>query len=186
MDELVLRQEAGEDLEAVEALYDRVFGPARRSLSSYRLREGVSPVRDLCLVVCGSDGVLLGAVRFWPVRIGNDGMPALLAGPVGVHPTRQGEGLGAALLRAGLARAEQLPMLPDSGEAGCWKRVVLVGDEPYYGRFGFRRALAEGLRFPSPTEPARVLGRELVTGSMSGICGSVRPWHLQAGKRTPR
>ena len=185
MDELVLRQEAGEDSGAVEDLYDRVFGPARRGLSSYRLRQGVSPVRELCLVVCGSDSVPIGAVRFWPVRLGIDGAPALLAGPVGVHPTRQGEGLGAALLRAGLARAEQLPMPPDSGEPGCWKRVVLVGDEPYYGRFGFRRALAEGLCFPAPTDPARVLGRELVNGSMSGIRGAVLPWHVPGRKPLP-
>ena len=186
MNALVLRQETGEDSVAVEGLYDRVFGPARGSLSSYRLREGVSPVRDLCLVVCGSDGVLFGAVRFWPVRLGNARVPALLAGPVGVHPTRQGEGLGAALLRAGLARAKQLPMPSESGEPGCWKRVVLVGDEPYYGRFGFRRDLAEGLLFPPPTDPARVLGRELESGSMSGILGPVQSWHRPVGRGVPR
>ena len=185
MDELVLRREAGEDSGAVEDLFDRVFGPARLSLSSYRLREGVSPVRELCLVVCGADGVPFGAVRFWPVRLGIGRAPALLAGPVGVHPTRQGEGLGAALLRAGLARAEQLPMPPDSGEPGCWRRVVLVGDEPYYGRFGFRLALAAGLRFPAPTDPARVLGKELESGSMSGIRGPVLPWHLPVRKHLP-
>ena len=187
MDELVLREESGGDLVAVEALFDRVFGPARKSLSSYKLRQGVLPVRELCLVVSSSGGLPAGAVRFWPVRIGGSGVPALLAGPVGVDPTRQGEGLGAALLRAGLTRAERLAMPADTGEAGRWKRVVLVGDEPYYGRFGFRRDLAEALRFPSPTDPARVLACELEPGAMSGIGGRVASWHRSSGKsRWPR
>ncbi len=176
MDELILRPEGSEDAGAVEALFDRVFGRTRYSLSSYRLREGVPPVAELCRVACGLDGLILGAIRFWPIRVGDEGIPALLTGPVGVHPTRQGEGLGGALLRAGLNRARRLGMPPEAVESGSWKRVVLVGDEPYYRRFGFRRALAAFLEFPAPTDPSRVLALELEPGAMQGVSGAVEPW----------
>ncbi len=177
MVELILRQECRGDSGVVEALFDRVFGPARQSLSSYRLREGVAPVPELCLVVCTTEDMILGAVRCSPVRIGSPATPCLLAGPVGVDPTRQGEGLGGALLRAALARAERLAMPPEAGEEGPWKRVVLVGDEPYYARFGFRRALAKGLAFPPPTDPDRVLALELEPGSMAEVNGPVVSWN---------
>jgi predicted N-acetyltransferase YhbS len=94
------------------------------------------------------------------VRVGN--APALLLGPVAVHPTRQGEGLGALLIEESL-----------SGAAG-WDRVMLVGDEPYYGRFGFHRI--EGVEMPPPTNPARVLGRTLSPGAWNGVTGKVTKW----------
>jgi predicted N-acetyltransferase YhbS len=83
-----------------------------------------------------------------------------------VHPTRQGEGLGAILIGEAMERAAELG----------WTRVILIGDEPYYRRFGFRRDLAEGLDFPPPTNPARILARELVPGAMAGVAGEVRRW----------
>ena len=174
MTEWVCRRETGDDHAVVEALYDQVFGPARRSLSSYRLRAGVPPIPELCLVVAGPG--IAGAVRFWPIRLGAARRPGLLAGPVGVHPTRQGEGLGSLLLRHGLAEARGLPLPADAGEAGNWTRVVLVGDEPYYRRFGFRRDLACRLEFPSPTDPARVLAAELAAGALAGVSGPVAAW----------
>ncbi len=143
----------------VEALYDLCFAPGREALSSYRLRDGVDPVPGLCLVARDSDGTVAGAIRFWPVRVG--GAPALLLGPVAVHPTNQGEGLGALLINEGLAAARK---------AG-WSRVMLVGDAPYYGRFGFVRL--EAVEMPPPTNPARVLGLALVPGAWDGIAGPV-------------
>ncbi|MEO0919016.1 MAG: N-acetyltransferase, partial [Pseudomonadota bacterium] len=106
----------------VEALFDLAFAPGREALSSYRLREGVKPVAELCLVARDELGIVGAAIRFWPVRIGVH--DALLLGPIAVHPTRQGEGLGRVLIEASLARADS------------WDRVMLVGDAPYYGRFG--------------------------------------------------
>ncbi|MBT8458201.1 MAG: N-acetyltransferase [Boseongicola sp.] len=144
----------------VEALFDLCFAPGREALSSYRLRDGAERVADLSLVARDELGVLAGAVRFWPVRVGQ--APALLLGPIAVHPTRQGEGLGALLVEESLGRA--------SG----WERVMLVGDAPYYGRFGF--AILEGIEMPPPTNPERVLGREIVSGGWDGIVGRVRPW----------
>lgn len=168
---------AASDGPGIEELYDMVFGPGRFGLSSYRLRQGCSPVPELGLVVRDQVGVLVGALRFWPVRIGEPGWPALLAGPLGVHPTRQGEGIGAALVYDGLQRAAATAMSADAGEAGCWRRVIIVGDEPYYRRFGFSRALAAGVRFPPPTDPARVLAVELEPAAMRDVAGDVGPWH---------
>lgn len=154
-----LSPETPEDWWEVEALYDLCFAPGRSALSSYRLREGVPMVAPLCQVARDEAGILAGAVRYWPVRVGDH--PALLLGPIAVHPTRQGEGLGGALIEESLADASQLG----------WQRALLVGDAPYYGRFGFR-PLA-GIEMPPPTNPARVLGRDLVSGAWDGVAGSV-------------
>ncbi|SHJ14301.1 GNAT family N-acetyltransferase [Wenxinia saemankumensis] len=182
-----LRQERPADWWEVEALYDTCFAPGRTALSSYRLREGVDPVAPLCLVAHDGEGVLAGAIRVWPVRIGGGpavgadgtrdrgpagpdpqgghgggGWPALLLGPVAVHPTRQGEGLGALLMFRCLGIARNIG----------WARVMLVGDYPYYRRFGFRKLA--GVEMPPPTNPDRVLGIALSPGGWVGVTGEVR------------
>lgn len=150
----------------VEYLYDLAFAPGRTALSSYRLREGVAPVAALCLTARDDYDAVAGAIRYWPVRIGEGGPAALLLGPVAVHPTRQGEGLGALLIGESLERARALG----------WTRAVLVGDEPYYRRFGFTRAMAAGLDYPPPTNPDRLLARELEAGAFEGVRGMVSRW----------
>ncbi|MEJ2029262.1 MAG: N-acetyltransferase [Maritimibacter sp.] len=87
-----LNEEKPDDWWEVEALYDLCFAPGREALSSYRLRDGVDPVAQLCLVARDAYGAVGGAIRYWPVDVG--GASALLLGPVAVHPTHQGEGLG--------------------------------------------------------------------------------------------
>jgi predicted N-acetyltransferase YhbS len=156
----VLMPEHDDDWWEVEALYDLCFAPGREALSSYRLRDDVPPVEGMSMVARDIDGILAGAIRFWPIRIGDT--PSLLLGPVAVHPTRQSEGLGGQLMNASLEIAE------DTG----WERVMLVGDEPYYKRFGF--TLLEGAIMPPPTNPARVLGRALKKGAWDGVTGNVR------------
>lgn len=152
-------QETAADLWEVEALYDLCFAPGRTALSSYRLRDGVPTIRELCLVLRDAAGVLAAAIRFWPARVG--GQDILLLGPIAVHPTRQGEGLGALLMADSLERARKLG----------WARVLLVGDAPYYQRFGF--AKLEGVVMPPPTNPERVLGIELQAGAWAGVQGEV-------------
>lgn len=154
------------DAAEVEYLFDLAFAPGRTALSSYRLRDGVAPVAELCLVARDEYDVLAGAIRYWPVRIGPGGPGALLLGPVAVHPTRQGEGLGALLIGDSLERARALG----------WERALLVGDEPYYRRFGFTRSAAAGLGYPPPTNPDRLLARALVPGALDGVAGLVSPW----------
>jgi len=151
--------ETDQDLWEVEALFDTCFAPGRTALSSYRLREGVPPVAGLSLVARDDLGILAGAIRFWPVCIAD--WDVLLLGPVAVHPTRQGEGLAALLIVTALERAAQIG----------WERVMLVGDAPYYGRFGFDRL--DGVIMPPPTNPERVLGRALRAGAWDRIAGEV-------------
>lgn len=146
----------------VEALYDTSFGPGRAGLSSYQLRNDVDPVAELCLVARDEDGILAGCVRFWPILIG--GHPSLLLGPIAVHPTRQGEGLGGVLM------ASSLDLAREKG----WDRVLLVGDLPYYQRFGF--ALAQNIEMPPPTNPDRVLVQSLRKGAFDGVSGRVTRW----------
>ena len=154
-----LTQESAEDWWEVEALYDTCFAPGREALSSYRLRDGVARVGALSLVARDPDGILAGAIRYWPVRIGE--AKALLLGPIAVHPTRQGEGLGGDLIQQSLGGARALG----------WERAMLVGDAPYYSRFGFRRL--DGVAMPPPTNPERVLGYALRPGAWDGVAGNV-------------
>ena len=158
-----LMQERPEDGAEVEWLLDLAFGPGRTGLSSYQLRQGVDPVADLSTIARDEYDVLAGAIRYWPVAIGDARDPALLLGPVAVHPTRQGEGLGALLI------IESLELARDAG----WSRVLLVGDAPYYARFGFSRDMTLKLDFPRPYNPDRLLGRALVEGAFSGCSGMV-------------
>lgn len=155
-----LAVETAEDWWEVEALYDLTFAPGREALSSYRLRDGVEPVGGMCLVARDDLGIVAGAIRYWPVHVGK--WDALLLGPVAVHPTHQGEGLGRFLIEDSLEKAHG------------WDRVMLVGDEPYYSRLGFRK-LAHVV-MPPPTNPERVLGRALVPGAWDGVEGQVRKW----------
>ena len=154
-----LEEETEADWWEVEALYDLCFAPGRTALSSYRLRDGVPTVSDLCAVLRDADGTLAAAIRYWPAEVG--GEDVLLLGPVAVHPTRQGEGLGALLITESLAEAKKLG----------WERVLLVGDAPYYSRFGFRKL--EDVVMPPPTNPDRVLGLPLVAGAWAGVRGAV-------------
>ena len=159
-----IAREKPEDAYEVELLFDLAFAPGRAALSSYRLRGAAPPVAELCLCVRDDFDVIVGAIRYWAIRIGTPtgDAPALLLGPVAVHPTRQGEGLASELIWESLDIARSLG----------WKRVLLVGDAPYYGRFGFNRAEIE---LPPPTNPERVLAKALVEGGLDGIAGKALP-----------
>lgn len=154
-----LQDETEADWWEVETLYDLCFAPGRTALSSYRLRDGVPTIARLCLLMRDAQGVLAAAIRFWPAKVGAQDI--LLLGPIAVHPTRQGEGLGAMLITETLERARDLG----------WSRVLLVGDAPYYKRFGF--AKLEGVVMPPPTNPERVLGIDLQPGAWDGVVGAV-------------
>lgn len=164
--------ETPDDWWDVEALYDLCFSPGREALSSYRLRDGVAPERKLSLVARDDDRILAGAIRYWPVRIGLHA--GLLLGPIAVHPTRQGEGLGGLLIR------ESLRIATDLG----WQRVMLIGDVPYYSRFGFDK-IAD-VRMPQPTNPERVLATSLVPGAWKDVTGDVTAAADQVVVSAPR
>jgi predicted N-acetyltransferase YhbS len=158
---VMIREEAPTDVGAREHLLDICFGPRRRAKTSEKLRKGRLPAEGLAL--SGEDnGRLLGTVRLWHIDAGK-GRPALLLGPLAVHPEAQGLGLGSALMRDALARAGAL------GHSA----VLLVGDAPYYARFGFTPEATAGLWLPGPYEAGRFLAHEIRPGALDGAQGLV-------------
>ncbi len=147
------------DAAPIEMLLDRAFGPGRFVKTSERLREGNRPLTDLCLAA-RSNGEVVGSVRLWPVRIG--GAPCAFLGPLAVDPSRQGEGLGQALVAAACEAAAR---------AG-WPAVLLVGHPPFFAKLGFVQAPA-GIRLPGPVEARRLLVRSLRDGGADGLSGEV-------------
>jgi predicted N-acetyltransferase YhbS len=170
---LMIDVERPGDGRAREALLDRCFGGGRHRKTVTRLRKGRRPAEGLALVA-RLGGAVVATVRLWEIAAGSAG-PALLLGPIAVDPTLQGGGIGTLLMREALGRAA----------AFGHRAVLLVGDEPYYRRFGFTRAAVGGLTLPGPVELARFLGLELVPGALAGASGLVeasgRP--LSQGRR---
>jgi len=158
---IAIREERFTDIAARERLLDGCFGDARFEKTCERLREGRKPADGLSLVL-DKDGAVVGTVRLWHVCAGAS-RPALLLGPLAVDCCLQGLGLGAKLMRVALARARAL-----GHEA-----VLLVGDAPYYVRFGFSDEKTAELRLPGPYEPERFLALELVPGALDGARGLV-------------
>ena len=156
-----ISNENGIDAATVEALLDDAFGIERRILTSYRLREGVTPVSGLSFAAWEGEE-LVGSLRFWPVLIEKTS-EALLLGPLAVAPRLRGQGCGVALMEAGLDKAASL------GHA----LVILVGDEPYYARVGFQRVPDGKLIMPGYVDPNRLLYRELTSGAMNGVQGLI-------------
>jgi predicted N-acetyltransferase YhbS len=158
-----IRQELVKDIGDREALLDLAFGETRFAKASERLREGRLPADGLSFVATGC-GRLVGSVRLWNVTAG-PGRPALLLGPLAVHPDVRGRGIGSALMRRALEEAARLGH----------RAVLLVGDAPYYGRFGFSAEKTGGLWLPGPHERSRLLARELVPGALDGARGLINP-----------
>jgi predicted N-acetyltransferase YhbS len=150
--------ERPEDAPAIERLHERAFGPGRFARTAFRLREGVPPRRDLSFVArVGS--MLVGSNRMTRIHIG--ATPALLLGPLTVEPAFRDLGIGVSLMKASLAAATDL------GE----RLVILVGDEPYYGRVGFKHVPPGRIILPGPVDLNRLLVRELVPGAFEGVSG---------------
>jgi predicted N-acetyltransferase YhbS len=168
-DAITIRAELPRDVAQREALLDAAFGPARRLKTCERLREGRLPAVALSAV--DASGAVVGTVRLWHVAAG-PGRAALVLGPLAVSQAHRGAGLGARLMRTALALAVA------SGHAA----VLLVGDAPYYQRFGFSAAPTESLWLPGPVERERFLGLELVPGALHGARGLVSP----TGEAEPR
>ncbi len=156
-----LLPEAPEHVPARERLLDRCFGPSRHLKTSELLRRGRRPAEGLAFALIDGHR-LVGTLRLWHIAAGSAG-PALLLGPIAVEPKWQSEGWGAVLMRQGLAEAARLGH----------KAILLVGDAPYYGRFGFRQELTERLVLPGPVERERFLGLALIPGALKDAHGAV-------------
>jgi predicted N-acetyltransferase YhbS len=159
---LVLESETPDDAEAIEHLNERVFGPGRFARTAYRIRERADPDPSLSFVARVGT-LMVGAIAMTPIVIGE--AKALLLGPLIVEPVFRSQGIGEALVARSLEAAKA---------QGC-KLVILVGDEPYYARVGFRRVPAGRIVLPGPVDPARLLYCELEAGALEAAQGEARP-----------
>jgi predicted N-acetyltransferase YhbS len=158
---IAIREELPTDAFSREALLDACFGPERFRKTCQRLREGRRPADGLALVA-EMNGRIVGTVRLWNVTAG-PGRPALMLGPLAVDPSLQGLGVGSKLMREALDRAAALGH----------RAVLLVGDAPYYARFGFSAGSTGALWLPGPYERERFLGVELAPGALADALGLV-------------
>lgn len=157
-----LAAEIAADAPAREVLLTAAFGEGRFRKTAEKLRAGRLAAAGLAFSLKDGEGALIGTLRFWNITAGSAG-PALLLGPIAIAENRRGQGLGEGLIRHGLSEAARLGH----------RAVLLVGDAPYYQRFGFTPALTEGLRLPGPVERARFLGLELAEGALAGAFGLI-------------
>ncbi|WP_428030794.1 GNAT family N-acetyltransferase [Ancylobacter sp.] len=157
---------------AIERLVARTFGPGRYARTAYRLRENNPHRRDLSFTAYIGT-MLVGSVRLTPITIG--ALPALLLGPLTVEPPFRSHGIGRRLVERALEAAKATL----AGE-GAARLVLLVGDEPYYGRMGFRRVPPAQITLPGPVDPARVLVCPLDATPLDEVRGPVRK-HPAAG-----
>jgi predicted N-acetyltransferase YhbS len=161
---LTILAETAEDAEAIDRLHERTFGPGRYARSAYRIREEIGHRLDLSFTArIGT--LLVGSVRLSPIRIGRT--PALLLGPLTVEPPFRERGIGQALLERVMLEAR----------AKGHRLVVLVGDEPYYAKVGFKRIPKGVATMPGPVDPARLLVAEVVEDAFRGVSGPIRADH---------
>ncbi len=168
-----IEAETHRDVAAREALLDRAMGPGRRRKSSEKIRRGRLPSQGLAFVARGADGRVVGTVRLWDVAMERVISPtrgeigsckALLLGPLAVEPSVKAAGIGSALMRHAVAQARLL------GHGA----ILLVGDAPYYARFGFSADRTDRLAMPGPFEKHRFLALELRDGALDGAQGVIR------------
>jgi predicted N-acetyltransferase YhbS len=160
--DLTILPETPDDAVAIERLHERTFGPGRYARSAFRIREGRDHLLELSFTArIGT--LLVGSLRLTPICIGDT--PALLLGPLTVEPPFRERGVGSAMI----ARA-----LKDAKAKGH-KLVVLVGDEPFYGKAGFKRIPKGLVKMPGPVNPARLLVAELEPGAFDDVSGLIRP-----------
>jgi predicted N-acetyltransferase YhbS len=159
---LTIAPEDPKDAQAIERLLERTFGPGRFVLSAYRLREHVDHLLDLSFTArIGT--LLVGSVRQLPICVGDT--KALLLGPLTVEPPFRGRGVGRALLERALNEAK----------AKGHRLVLLVGDEAYYSRVGFRKVPKGTATMPGPVDYDRLMVAELADGAFEGVSGAIRP-----------
>jgi predicted N-acetyltransferase YhbS len=159
---LVIRPELPVDAQAIERLHERAFGPGRFARTAFRLREGAPHLANLSFTALVGT-LIVGSVRVSPVLAG--GVDGLVLGPLTVDPAFENRGIGAALMRRSIDAAR------DEGHA----LVLLVGDVPYYARFGFVRVPPRQLELPGPVNPDRFLALELREGILGEARGAVLP-----------
>ncbi len=159
---LTILPETAEDAPAIDRLHERTFGPGRYARTAYRIREGRGHVLDLSFTARVGT-LLIGSVRLTPVTVGK--ARAVLLGPLTIEPPFRERGVGKALIRHAM----------DQARAKGHTLVLLVGDEPYYGKHGFKRIEDGRVTMPGPVDPARLLVAELTPNAFDGVTGMMLP-----------
>lgn len=157
-----LHPEQPQHAAAIDQIVNQAFGPDRLQKTVYKLRQNVPHIAELAFVALDDNNIVWASIRYWPIMIAAK-WPAVLLGPLAVHPDRAGQGMGKALMRYSLERARL------QGHGCC----ILVGDRPYYAPFGFAHAAPYGLELPGPVDPDRFQVKELYTGAMTGVHGLI-------------
>lgn len=157
---ITIRTERPVDASARESLLDLAYGAERHAKPSARVRKARKPAEGLSFVAL-ERGKMLGTVRLWHVNAGR-GRPALLLGPLAVHPDHRNRGIGSALMQRAVSDAARL------GHGA----MLLVGDAAYYGRFGLSAEKTQALRLPG-ANPARLLALELKPDALTGAHGAI-------------
>lgn len=159
---LTILPETPQDALAIERLHERTFGPGRFARTAFRIRERGAHIPGLSFTARVGT-LMVGSIRLTPIRIGET--KALMLGPLTIEPPFRERGIGLALINRAL----------DAARLAGHRLVVLVGDESYYGRAGFKPIPKGQAKMPGPVDPARLLFVELVEGAFAGVAGAIRP-----------
>ena len=157
----ILPETPSQHADAIEALYDRTFGPGHFAKTAERLREGNASLPEITRVAV-EDGRLIGVCRMWPIVVGTDKIPALFVGPVAIDPDFQGQRLG-------------LTVTGESIEAAIkagWGAAVIIGSPRYFSELGFEKVAPDRFQFPGPQDMARVMVRDLA-GRADDLAGAL-------------
>ena len=158
--DIIIVNEREADAHAVSILEERAFGPGRYARTAFRLREGNHHDLSLSFIARVST-LIVGSIRLSHIMIGSH--PALLLGPLTVDPAFRSKSIGKMLMEAAITEAK----------IQSHRLIILVGDEAYYGRVGFKRASTSRIIMPGPVDPMRLLALELVEGAASNAKGAV-------------
>lgn len=165
----LIRQEKETDYKEVEKLVEEAFkditySDHKEHLLVKRLRKSDAFIDQLSLLAEG-DGNILGHIMFTRIVIKNEKNEhqSLALAPVSVLPAYQGQGLGSSLIKEGLELAKNLG----------FKSVVVLGDNKYYSRFGFKPASKWGIRAPFEVVDEYFMALELGYGELEGVEGTV-------------
>ncbi len=158
----IVPETPAEHAQAIEALYDRTFGPGHFAKTAERLREGTTSLPDLTRVAVNA-GRVIGVCRLWPIEVGADRRPAVFVGPVAIDPDQQGQRLGLTVTGEALEAATK---------AGI-PAALIIGAPTYFGEIGFEQVASDRFQFPGPQDMSRVMVRDLAR-SASTLVGAVR------------
>jgi predicted N-acetyltransferase YhbS len=171
-EDISIRPMTGEDMTQVEALHKKAFGPGRFARAAYRVREDHTAAAPFVSPMCRVGilkGDIVAAVNMTDISVGGTN-GAVLLGPLVVAPSCLGQNLGQPMVEAAIEAARQADR----------SLVLLVGDEPYYQRYGFQAVPTRQISFPGPVDPARILALTLAPGALEQFQGGIRPPHPSA------